>query len=122
MPPASIAWPWSREAEGSSEVGVAVLVVGHAALRELGPGLLDFAEQTGKMKPLDRSQVLDLKYETSLKHLFEWMEVTGNGYAHGTFEILETKQSVLLSAYLGRRICEPLSRFLTRRGCVTNLE
>src|SRR4051812_34449137 len=76
-----------REAEGMRKVGVAVLVIGHQALRELGPGLLNFAEQTGRTKPLDRSQVLDLQYETSLKHLFEWLEVTGNGYAHGTFEI-----------------------------------
>jgi hypothetical protein len=109
-----------RREQGAVEVGVFVLVMGGKATRELGPGLLDFAEKAGALKP---GEVLNMEYDTSLKWIWRWLEESKNRFAFGTFSMdvplpgESGKVECLIVAFIGKTLCEPLARFLTKRGC-----
>ncbi|HEX3800216.1 MAG TPA: hypothetical protein VH413_16090 [Verrucomicrobiae bacterium] len=100
----------------SKATGVAVVMIGSKALREVGPFLHSHVAKL----PLNQSERFLITLETPVRRIFEAMHEHHQTWSYTSLTFKNLK--VVLLLVVGESVTEEFAAALTRLGCTTNLK
>lgn len=106
-----------REATDERRVGLAVLMIGQAAIRQLGPILRDAAHREASHDP--PTMGLKLRSDESIAGVFDLMDAQKRTWFWWQDE--SKPDGFLVCFFVGAEVCEWLAPRLTEAGCPTSL-
>lgn len=109
-----------REARDVRPAGVCVLMLGHPAIRALGP----YLEGIAKTLPPGNSQdLLDVTHDTTIAQIFKAMDTMGDQWRWLHLKLPDGLGTLptLVVLFLGPRVTPEFAAALTARGCPTSL-